>query len=346
MTAELLTAARGFTRITRRKSLPALLLLAAGVFIAYSLTPLLNSEAAIADATASKELAEVRAKLLDSVKLSGEPAGTVAQVSLTPLVKVLVPIRAWKSENGVSFETGTTTRSIRYDQFVLLLGTLGVLFFTVQTLLPSTPLIVSDASPVARASRGKSTPKTATALFERDVRAAERRAQVLFNRSTLLLGGGIIMAFIGVTIFYLSLPESANERSLSSYALQAIRPTGVLIFVEAIAWFLLRQYRALIEDYKWFHRLYMKRANYLAAMRILEKSAVRPEDLYIVASLAGENLSDRMKKDETTESLQRLQMSDDNPVSEILKVIGAIYSDKGKLIATPVPKSDAQATGA
>ena len=52
-----------------------------------------------------------------------------------------------------------------------------------------------------------------------------------------------------------------------TYLTFSIRPAGALIFIEAIAWFLLRQYRALIEDYKIFHRMYLKRANYLIAYR-------------------------------------------------------------------------------
>jgi hypothetical protein len=161
-------------------------------------------------------------------------------------------------------------------------------------------------------------------LFAGEVEAAANRADGLFSRSTLLLAGGIIMAFIGVGIFYVTLPETKGDETLTSYWPKVVRPTGVLIFVEAIAWFLLRQYRALVEDYKWFYRLYLKRANYLAAIRILGVENVRPEDTFVAVSLIQEDYSGRLKSGETTESLELLKLPEDSPVTEALRAFSAI----------------------
>jgi hypothetical protein len=125
-----------------------------------------------------------------------------------------------------------------------------------------------------------------------------------------------------------TLPEGTKDDLIQSYWVRALRPTGVLLFVEAIAWFLLRQYRALIEDYKWFHRLYMKRANYLAALRIFDKTAIRPEDIFVAASLITEDFSGVLKKDETTEALERLKSQEDSPITEILKAMTSLSAKK------------------
>ena len=138
------------------------------------------------------------------------------------------------------------------------------------------------------------------------------------------------MAFIGVSIFYVTLPETQKDEVLMAYLPKVVRPTGVLIFVEAIAWFLLRQYRALVEDYKWFYRLYLKRANYLAALRILQKDPVRPEDAFVAISLVHEDMSGRLKQGETTESLEALKVPEDGPVTEILKTLATFQANVKK----------------
>src|SRR5262249_54823982 len=145
-------------------------------------------------------------------------------------------------------------------------------------------------------------------------------ARDVYRRSTILLGGGIVMAFVGVALFYITLPTSvsttqsrdaflyydlqsqinylrrqnedlrsrskpdrddasrrlddsspfrgtdeAKENQWLLFASRSLRPTGMLIFMEGIAWFLLRQYRVLIEEYKAFLRVYLKRSSYLIA---------------------------------------------------------------------------------
>jgi hypothetical protein len=86
----------------------------------------------------------------------------------------------------------------------------------------------------------------------------------------------------------------------------------MLIFIEAIAWFLLRQYRALIEDYKSFYRCYMRRANYFAALKI--SNGNKDEKLFslIVKTFLTEDLTGRLKKEETTENLEGQRLIDKN----------------------------------
>lgn len=46
-------------------------------------------------------------------------------------------------------------------------------------------------------------------------------------------------------------------------------PVGMLVFVEAVAWFLLRQYRAHVDDFKTTHGIGAKRLDFLMALRLL-----------------------------------------------------------------------------
>jgi hypothetical protein len=231
---------------------------------------------------------------------------------------------------------------LRYDRIVLWAGFSIVLALTIITMLRSFSntrvdlkeiVTVETSVPVEQSAR----PEEIVSRMEAQVAAADVRAESLFGRSTLLLGGGIIMAFVGVSIFYLTLPEVAGQLQLDSYLAHSVRSVGVLIFLESIAWFLLRQYRTLVEDYKWFHRLYLKRANFLVAFGVLDKKEVRPEDIFLAASLLQEDLSGKLQKDETTEANERLRVPDDNPVVEILRTIVSIHGRKNEVAENRPP---------
>ena len=93
----------------------------------------------------------------------------------------------------------------------------------------------------------------------------------------------------------------------------------MLLSIEAIAWFLLRQYRSLVEDYKTFHRLYIKRANYLLAHKILSHRPATSEDLTIAGSLLTEDLSGRLAQGQSTEALEAMKTIEPNPVTTLIE---------------------------
>jgi len=149
-----------------------------------------------------------------------------------------------------------------------------------------------------------------------------------------LLAGGVIMAFVGVGVFFISLTDPVTTPTVSfgplliqpapnnapatilgfssSQIVQSFKSTAMLIFIEAIAWFLLRQYRALIEDYKSFYRYYMRRANYLIALKLVTEPAGQSLQTRFVETLLGEELSGRLQQGQTTEGLEGQRVIDGN----------------------------------
>jgi len=217
-------------------------------------------------------------------------------------------------------------------------------------------------------------------ILEKEAEFARTQAQALYSRSTLLLLGGILIAFLGVVVFYLALPQESQipvraqrlqfahrvllgedgalglfgpddpvvrrrlyemteerrfrsragvkpeetarttietlvEKSpeqfasvvkevlapvsfkdvLSEHFARALRPFGILIFIEGIAWFLLRQYRSLMEDYKAFNRGYIRRVNTLVAYKLLlENPKPTTATTAFIGALFSEDLSGRL----------------------------------------------------
>jgi hypothetical protein len=86
----------------------------------------------------------------------------------------------------------------------------------------------------------------------------------------------------------------------------------MLLFIEAIAWFLLRQHRVLIEDYKSFYRLYIRRTNYLTVLKLVAESTDASHKGLLINALLIEDLSGRLRQGETTEGLEDQKLTDRN----------------------------------
>jgi hypothetical protein len=211
----------------------------------------------------------------------------------------------------------------------------------------------------------------------------------MYRRSTILLAGGIVMAFVGVALFYVTVQSSDSyselnlryvaqrqdqqirelntellyllrnqEREIGErpgptssrddrgsvddtapfatrpapehvnpsddhpwliFASHSLRPTGMLIFMEGIAWFLLRQYRVLIQEYKAFLQVYLRRSSYLIAWKASVSGA--GDRQVAIANLMVNDLNTGavLRKDETTEALETMRMADPTPVVEVLR---------------------------
>ena len=60
-----------------------------------------------------------------------------------------------------------------------------------------------------------------------------------------------------------------------------MRASGIFLAIEAVAWFLLRQYRSLMDDYKEFHYFALRRANYVTAQQIATKPLLNSGDIRV-----------------------------------------------------------------
>ncbi|MCX4150175.1 MULTISPECIES: hypothetical protein [Paraburkholderia] len=152
-------------------------------------------------------------------------------------------------------------------------------------------------------------------------------AQRSYNGSLYLLVAGVLMAFVGIGAFIGTVPDFATflngetpalKGHWEAYAIASIRPFGLLVFLEAIAWFLLRQYRSSTEDFKAFYRVYLKRSNYFVARKAYAEMETTEKSLLLGAALLSEDLSGRLAVGQTTEAIEAMKVDDANPVFSIL----------------------------
>lgn len=119
---------------------------------------------------------------------------------------------------------------------------------------------------------------------------AEKKAQELYNKSNLMLIMGLLVAIGGVVIFYLSLPPFDTDNITKSYIALAIRPTLILIFIQGIAFYLLRQHRLLINDYKYFYEDRSKKSRYFSIHNLIQNENLNENELKLIEVLLNEKV--------------------------------------------------------
>lgn len=155
-------------------------------------------------------------------------------------------------------------------------------------------------------------------LYQNTIKA-EKKAQELYNRSTLMLILGLLIAIVGVLIFYFTLPEF-KVGSSKDYVVLTIRPTLILLFIQSISFYLLRQYRSLINDYKYFHNEYLKKSQIFTTHQLMQTENISDLEMKLIESLIYQ-----AKNDKQSENISE----NDLPNEKVLDVIKTII-DKFK----------------
>ena len=136
-------------------------------------------------------------------------------------------------------------------------------------------------------------------IFLADIENAQAQSARLNRRANVMLLAGLTVAMVGAAVLFAMLPEANSESGLSTALAGSIRPLGITIFVEAIAWYLLRQHRVLLEESRIFYQVYLRRSSQLGALALTTDIGPNGASA-ILDALLKETSSDRLNPGETT----------------------------------------------
>lgn len=105
-------------------------------------------------------------------------------------------------------------------------------------------------------------------ILKRRFETLEKEIDRLRSRSDWMLMLGIIVAFTGVFVYLIMLNDAKKEVSdqNESTAVELFlisRPIILMLFIETLAVFFLRQYRIIFNEYKDYYTVYMRLQKYL-----------------------------------------------------------------------------------
>ncbi|MFY0568341.1 hypothetical protein ACN28E_31530 [Archangium lansingense] len=144
---------------------------------------------------------------------------------------------------------------------------------------PSAPEALPTVKPVAEVLPA-ATPPEWEVLLRSQVEEMRNAMQRTLSRANTLLAVGVALSLVGIFVFYLTLEDQIAISSRTSLAIAAektvfVRSIGLLVFIEVLALFFLRQYRSALDDYKYFLDLSIQKSELLAAWLLISRDGVQ-----------------------------------------------------------------------
>jgi hypothetical protein len=104
---------------------------------------------------------------------------------------------------------------------------------------------------------------------------------------------------------------------------RSLRSFALFLALEAIAWFLLRQYRFAISDFKQLFRMYTRRETHYLAFKVTQVGSATSDGAMtaVAATMLQEDFSGRLSIDQTTEELEERKLVEENPVTSLWRSI-------------------------
>ena len=111
-----------------------------------------------------------------------------------------------------------------------------------------------------------------------NISESKKNAEKLFSRSNNCLLVGCVISILGVFVFYLLNMQASQEATdLTSRLLQILPRFGILFFIEYIAFFFLKQYRILMEEYRYYEAIKRERQDILSVYLFIKEFNDKPE---------------------------------------------------------------------
>lgn len=127
-------------------------------------------------------------------------------------------------------------------------------------------------------------------LLAHNIHESKTNAERLFSQSRVYLFLGCMIAIAGVVIFFYAARHSIvdallqeilrNNDSVSVFGIKILEYLprfGVLFFIEYIAFFFLKQYRILMEEYRYYEAIKRERQDILSVYLLIKEYNDKPE---------------------------------------------------------------------
>ena len=129
-------------------------------------------------------------------------------------------------------------------------------------------------------------------------------AERVFTRSGVYLLVGCLIAFIGVAIFYSPIFQQTSSTDVTQRLLDYLPRFGALFFIEFIAFFFLKQYRIMLEEYRYYEAIKRKRQDNLNLIELIETHKDNLELLKLLTENISQTVITKLSNGETTEILE------------------------------------------
>lgn len=149
-------------------------------------------------------------------------------------------------------------------------------------------------------------------------------AKGIYSRSGVYLIVGVFIAFTGLLFFYSQTTELKGSEHIQDTIFAYAPRFGILFFIELIAFFFLRQYRAAMDEYRYYEAIQRHREELLALI-VLSKEQSKPVDIESLLNKgAFYSRTQLLDKEQTTEILEsrKLEKNELELLEKMVDLIG------------------------
>jgi hypothetical protein len=160
---------------------------------------------------------------------------------------------------------------------------------------------------------------TTLTLLEADYEVFRDKSREMHERSSSFLVFSFAISIGGIIIFYFLLPQYNLNLKFTEYLGLTLRPILILSFFQTLAFYLLKQYKGSMEDYKFFYLEARNRKRFMLSYMILRSSEAEQTIARDILNDFVKQPSSKEDKDETGESV----------ISQLVKLL-EVAKDKNK----------------
>lgn len=159
--------------------------------------------------------------------------------------------------------------------------------------------------------------------YEKLTRESRVLAAGLYNRSGVYLLVGVFLAVTGIATFYVLRPVVETAVAPIEIVIALLPGSSMLLLSELIAFFFLRQSRAVMDEFRYFDRLARNREEVLAALRIARDSNIRLTIKDLISAGFYFTKGDHLLAGESTELIEtrKLEKTEIDLLNKVVELI-------------------------
>jgi hypothetical protein len=155
------------------------------------------------------------------------------------------------------------------------------------------------------------------------ISSSSELARDIYSKGSVYLLFGVLFSIGGLLFFYLQIHSLKLDGNLTNSLLTMVPNFGVLLFLEFISFFFLKQYRASMDDFRYYEAIKRSREETLAIIKLL---SIKNDDVDYFPILDKLNFSSSVGKLESGQSTELIEARkyDKNEMDVLAKIVEAI----------------------
>lgn len=171
--------------------------------------------------------------------------------------------------------------------------------------------------------------ETAEFYFKELIFSSQSLSKNIYNRGSLYLMIGLICAFAGIAFFY-SQTHVVDLKKTPSQQLLSILPNfGVLFFLELVAFFFLRQYRTIMDEFRYYEAIKRSREETLAIIKFTLESGKEVDLAEVIEKGRLGGNPGKLEAGQSTEILESRKL-DKTELETLTKLVETVVSKLGQ----------------